>query len=450
MGDFAGERHPCAGDGRCSNKLYLRGPWLWKGVIARLREVLFPLQWDARQSCPDWLPELLAEVRSDLIRRLDQDRDLRPMLEKESKDIEGKSAGWTETLSKPDLSPLVRAQVEQQLNVALRRKQEIEVELDMLASGKEHVDEVLDPKAVIDRLCHLDDVLAGGNASDTNVDLSRHIESILVRPDGTVAMRTSRLGVFESVAEILASENADASVLDDADDEREGFQIRPRALSRRRTTGSGETSKLAKSDGLIETPVELPDKWVDETLFRTPKVTSWAEGHAEEVFHRRQEAQLSFAKLAAEFGVTPPTARASVNRYLTTHPDASDEVNLPRGGQRPPKFDLAKFGHEARALWEAGWSKLKLAEKFGCSAPTIDKALAWVYEQDGTPIPTQSERKELQVARVRAMLDGGHSLEEIAEMLNISDVTARKCLRASFAAEGKAMPDLRSKRRRPK
>ena len=119
---------------------------------------------------------------------------------------------------------------------------------------------------------------------------------------------------------------------------------------------------------------------------------------------------------------------------------------LPRGGQRPPEFDLSKFGHEARALWEAGWSKLKLAEKFGCSSPTIDKALAWAYEQDGMRMPTQSERKRLQVARARAMLDEGHSLEEIAHTLAVSDVTARKLLNMSFEAEGRPMPDLR---RRP-
>ena len=284
-------------------------------------------------------------------------------------------------------------------------------------SGTTHVDEVLAPKVAIDRLQRLDAVLANGNASDINVELSRHVESIMVYPDGTVVMRTNRLGIFEGAAEILAGDRADVSVLDDADNGGDGFRIRPRALSRRRTTGSGETNMLAKADGMIEGNVDLPDRWVDETLFQMPKVTSWAEDHAEEVFRRRQEAKLSYAKLAVEFGVTPPTARAAVMHYLATHPDASDEVNLPRGGQRPPKFDLAKFGHEARGLWEAGWSKLKLAEKFGCSSPTIDKALSWAYEQDGTPMPTRTDRKELKVAKARAMLDEGHTLEEIAETL---------------------------------
>lgn len=214
----------------------------------------------------------------------------------------------------------------------------------MLTSGVQHVEEVLDSKAAIDRLARLDDVLAGGNPSDINVELSLHIESILVHLDGTVVMRTNRLGIFEGVSEILAGDRSDVSVLDDDDDQRDGFHIRPRALSRRRTTGSVETSKLAKADGVIETPVELPEQWVDETLFHVPKLTSWAEDHAKQAFRRRQEAKLSHAKLATEFGVTPPTARAAVKHYLATHPNESDEVNLPCGGQRHQNSILPNLG----------------------------------------------------------------------------------------------------------
>ncbi len=101
-------RCPCAGDGRCENKLYLRGPWLWEVVIARFREVLFPLPATEECSCPHWLPELIADVRTDLFGRLEQDQDRRPMLEKESQDIDSKLTGWMETLSKSDLSSLVR------------------------------------------------------------------------------------------------------------------------------------------------------------------------------------------------------------------------------------------------------------------------------------------------------------------------------------------------------
>jgi hypothetical protein len=82
---------------------------------------------------------------------------------------------------------------------------------------------------------------------------------------------------------------------------------------------------------VIEGIVELPDRWVDESIFNMPKFISWAEKHAEEVFQLRQEAKLSYAKLGVEFDVSAPTARTAVQCYLATHPDAKEEVNLTRG-----------------------------------------------------------------------------------------------------------------------
>ena len=362
-------RCPCAGDGRCENKLYLRGPWLWEVVIARLREVLFPLPAAGEHACPDWLPELIAEVRAELIGRLEQDQDRRPMLEKEAKGIDSKVAGWMETLSKSDLSSLVRTQVEQQFNVALQRKQEIEVELEMLAHGTKHVDEVLDPKAAIDRLQRLDAVLAGSNPSDINVELSLHIESILVHPNGTVVMRTNHLGIFEGAAEILAGDSADIGVLDDADDECNGFQIRPRALSRRRTTGLAETSKLAKADGVIEGHVQLPEKWVDEAIFKMPKLISWAEEHAIDVAERRLSGR-TVEQLCVEFGKTPPTIRSALR-----HAARIDG----RFKELPRKMARARW-HEDHALDVAakkaeGLGTDELAAHFGKSDTTIRKAL---------------------------------------------------------------------------
>lgn len=276
-----------------------------------------------------------------------------------------------------------------------------------------------------------------------NVELARHINSILVHPKGTVVMRTNRLGVFEGVSEILAGDRDDLDALDPGEDDGNGKPIRRRALARRRTTGSGDTSSLAKPDGLIEQDVALPEKWIDEAIFQMPERTSWARDHAEGVFQRRQEAKLSYAELGEEFGVTGPTARAAVLCYLDEHPEAKDEVNLPRGGKRPPKFDLSKFGHEARALWESGWAKVKLAVKYGCSEPTIDKAIQWSYQQEGRSAPTRKQRMEAKAQSARELLDAGHSLEEISQALDVSDVTARKYLCESFAAEGKPMPDLR-------
>jgi len=191
----------------------------------------------------------------------------------------------------------------------------------------------------------------------------------------------------------------------------------------------------------------LSDDWFWTDEFQIPdKPPSWVAENAEGVFLRRQEAKLSHGNLAAEFGVSKPTIGAAIKHYLATHPDAKDEVNLASGGARPIKFNIELFADEARQLWESGWSKSELAEKYGCSTPTIDKALALAYEQSGLPMPTRKDRQSMKNAEARQLLDAGRSLDEIAEALKVSDVTARKYLKASFAAEGKAMPDLRRRR----
>ena len=93
---------------------------------------------------------------------------------------------------------------------------------------------------------------------------------------------------------------ADVSVLDDAGADRDGFQIRPRALSRRCTTKLAETSKLAKADGVIEGHVQLPEKWVDEAIFKMPELISWAKEHAIEVAESRQLGR-TIEQLCVEF-----------------------------------------------------------------------------------------------------------------------------------------------------
>ena len=132
-------RCPCANDDRCDNKLYLRGPWLWKVVIARLRETLFPLVGASGNDHLDWLPVFMAEVRSDLVQRFSQEQGHLPLLHDEVRQIDMKVIGWTETLSKANLSSLVRNQVEQQLGAALERKQSVELELEMLSASNEQV-----------------------------------------------------------------------------------------------------------------------------------------------------------------------------------------------------------------------------------------------------------------------------------------------------------------------
>jgi biotin operon repressor len=170
---------------------------------------------------------------------------------------------------------------------------------------------------------------------------------------------------------------------------------------------------------------------------------SWAVANSEAVFKRRQEGKLSLEQLSEEFGRSKPTLSAAIKTYLKDHPEEVDAVKLPVGGKRPKKFDLAAIGEKARTLWIAGWSKERLAAKFGCSAPTVHKAIAFVYARDGLTMPTRQETRSSRTTSARDLHNQGLSLDDIAATLNVSDVTARQLLRESYAAQGKPMPDLR-------
>jgi hypothetical protein len=305
-------------------------------------------------------------------------------------------------------------------------------------------------------LDHLADVLANYGPTVGNLELSLHIDRIDCAQDGTVTMRTCKLGALTGAVDLLSAEDSESPPVRNNDQHVQSARRRKTGPRRRGRLRVAEVDDQRRADpraltDFVADPNRfsgLAEDWFWYDSFQIPeRPPSWAATNAEAVFQRRQEAGLSLAKLAYEFAVSRPTIRAAIEAYLAKHPEAKDEVDLPRGGARPVKFHVETFAAEARRLWEAGWSKLKLAEKYGCSTPVIDKALKVAYERDGRVMPTREDLQEALSTRARAMLESGHSLDQIAESMQISGVTARKYLKASFAAEGESMPDLRSGRR---
>lgn len=367
-------RCPCTNDARCDNKIYLPGAWLWQVVVARLREVLFPLPGKSSDNVPGWLPELIAEARSELSQRLHEDQSCIPQLESEDREIDDQVIGWTKSLGKADLSPLVRVQIEQQMNAALNRKQAIAVELETLAGSRQHVEVLLDPTAAIERLKRLEEILAHGHASDINVELARHIESIQVSPDKTVVMRTHCLGVFEGVSQLLAGNSRpscrEAEPTPGYKFGEQGLGIRPRALARRRTTLSSESSLCTGGDGILESyGISLPEKWVEESIFRVPEPACWARDNASLVAFKRKEG-LTEEKLAEHFGKSIPTIRKALK--IARREDSS-LVALPRKMARTSW--AREYATQVAAERAAGQTVQQLAVKHCKSDTTIRAAL---------------------------------------------------------------------------
>ena len=188
-------------------------------------------------------------------------------------------------------------------------------------------------------------ILAKQNPTLGNLELSLHIDKIVCSPDDTVTMRTCKLGALTEAVGLLASGDGDEtgkSVDVERDDKsNSNYRVTRRRRGRLRVAdaddGSVDMRALADFAADPDRFAGLDEQWFWHDVFHIPdKSPSWAEQNAEAVFERRQEAELSYAKLGKEFGVTAPTARAAVRHYLAEHLEAKDHVNLPRFRCRGP------------------------------------------------------------------------------------------------------------------
>ena len=394
---------------------------------------------------PPWLHELMDQVQAGLKDLTAGKHDQRPALEQELQEIQANTQGWSASLANPKLSGALRDAIEKQWAAAIERQQEIDCELSQLSQEGLCAEQLVRPQQVVNRLDRLANVLAANDPTRGNLELSLHIDRIICYRDDRVTLRMCKLGIMPDAVELLATPTMKPS--DDRTQSLAGSRARRRGKLRV-VEDDADVDLRAQASFVADVDrfAGLGDEWFWEDEFTIPESLSWAAENAEAVFRRRQTANLSYAKLATEFGVTPPTIGAAVRLYLADHPDESD-IKLPRGGKRRRKFDLSQFADEARRLWdEGGWSKEELARKYGCSAPTVDKAIAYAYAQEGSKMPTREELRRGKAEEARRLLDAGKSLDEIAATMKISDVTARRYLHDSFAANGEEMPDLRRRK----
>lgn len=393
---------------------------------------------------PPSLSDLVSQVELEFKKLTAGKHDQRPALEKELEDIQLCIQGWLASLANHKLATAVRVAIESQWEKATERQQEIEAELSSMQNEASYVEDLVQPEQVLDSLNRLADVLATNNPTRGNMELSMHIDRIVCSRDRKVTMRMCKLGIMPDAVRMFSAPGVGTR----SDGAGGDTRSRSRRRGKLRVIDEGnEVDLLAQANFIANSErfAGLGDEWFWTDEFQIPVSTSWASENATAVFHRRQETLFSFRKLADEFKVTPPTIRAAIRHFLTEHPDERDEVCLRRGGQRPAKFDLSQFSGEARQLWIEGWSKEKLAKKYGCSAPTVSKAIALAFSQENLSMPTTAEARSDKVREARRMLDAGKPLEEIAAALKASVASIRKYLRQSFAADGKVMPDLRRK-----
>jgi DNA invertase Pin-like site-specific DNA recombinase len=363
-------------DGSCSNSLYVRESWLREAVIGRLRGRLFPPP-DHPGQVPQWLPPLIDEVRSELQRLAEERPDERLAWQREIDDLAERLNGWSLSLANRHLDPTLRADIEQQYGPVKARMTELQALLTEHAARQGGLAETLDPGHVLDRLQRLADVLAAGNATRGNLELSLHIDRIDCFNDGRVEMRTCKLGVFNDAVQVLRKP-AEAMPQEAG---LPGLRLNHQVKARRRTQLriDDDTSGDDRQADLLraiepERFAGLEDRWFWQDVLELPATSGWAAANAIAVAKLRS-AGWTVAALCRHFGKTPPTIRRALRLAVAADPSLKA---LPR--KMPRRRWAADHAAEVAKLESDGLTVQEIARHLDKSDTTIRAALSLAAE----------------------------------------------------------------------
>lgn len=108
-----------------------------------------------------------------------------------------------------------------------------------------------------------------------------------------------------------------------------------------------------------------------------------------------------------------------------------------------------QIADEAVRLWNETPCYLKIADELDCSDVTVEKAIRFWYESRNLPVPTKSVIRAQKQEEARKLLDRKVPLNVVANSLHVNPATIRNWMKKQYEAEGKTMPDLRSRRNQP-
>lgn len=105
-----------------------------------------------------------------------------------------------------------------------------------------------------------------------------------------------------------------------------------------------------------------------------------------------------------------------------------------------------QIADEAVRLWNETPCYLKIAQELGCNDVLVEKAIRFWYESRNLPVPTKSVIRAQKQEEARKLLDRKVPLNVVADRLHVNPATIRNWMKKQYEAEGKPMPDLRSRR----
>ena len=314
---------------------------------------------------PSWFREVADEVRRHTVALEKSTPDRAAAIQEQLRQLEGRRAGFLQSLGDPEISSTVRQAVQAEFDRVDRESESLRAELAAMASLDRKIEEAMDPKDVMSRLHRLSDVLSSANATETNFELSLHIEAIRVDADRRVEMRTCKLGAFNGAVELLSEgkcENQKEIPLKQQGSHQHRVKNRRRPRHRllgmesatsvnveRRVCDAEFATDAHRFDGLDD-----PWFWCDALPIERP--LPWPQAHAEEVANLRAQdpEKWSYRKLGEHFGVTKPTIGAALrfHEQSKSKPKSAVASSDTEGDSISRRDDSADLHHGARATPE--------------------------------------------------------------------------------------------------
>jgi hypothetical protein len=266
---------------------------------------------------PAWLPEFTELVQQHLDRWDEREHEHQPRYDAELAELNSKMLGFSQSLAKSDLAPVLRNQIEADYTAALERKTEIDAIMAESEARQRQATQLISEEEVLDRLNRLASVLADNNPTLGNLELSLHIDRIDCFDDGKVVMRTCKLAGLNDMVDLLADASSAIPMQAPLIGEKGVNVAKRRRRGRRRyynhERGGADDRAVADFAADPNRFAGLPDQffWIDE--FSVPVRQFWSEAHAQEVWDYWKSApKRSKAAVARHFKKSIPTIRLAL------------------------------------------------------------------------------------------------------------------------------------------
>lgn len=363
----------------CNNRTGVPYEWLLPEVLTTLVEKLFgiekrigdPMTSEDVQKAPVFT-EFYELVQQEL-QRLEQDEPVETgALQAERDRLQQQQEGWCQSLGTPTLPASLRLRLTEDYESAERRIREIDQLINRIASRRRVADTSTSPENVAAILTQLSSVLAGENLSAANVELSKHIDTIMVHADGTLKLRLCKLG-------ILAEMSTPAPAFEAGTIATSGkTRRRPRRRVPEEPTVNPLDVGIRPDTGFDLTRFQhLGAEWFWEISFVAPRRVHWIDAHAIEAAQSRLAEPCSIDVLAARFGVSDTTIEKALKRAKEQGVDAT-QID----GRRLQSNWAEDHADEVLAFVEAhDGNKSEAARHFGKSAAWIRTAMKFAMEK---------------------------------------------------------------------